>query len=93
MLERSMPAQLSLFVTLRHCFFTAIPVLLDLVRLVSISFRARRALATENLFLRKQLALFQEPKVKLRRADDSTRWIVQRQRTETITCGMTTKVG
>jgi hypothetical protein len=31
-------------------------------------------LAAENLFLRKQLALFQERKVKPRRAEDSTRW-------------------
>lgn len=71
-----MPAQLSLFVALRHCFVTTILVLLDLVRLIRSSFRARRALAAENLFLRKQLALFQERKVKPRRADDSTRWIM-----------------
>ena len=30
----------------------------------------------ENLFLRKQLALFQERKTKARRADDSTRWLM-----------------
>ena len=30
----------------------------------------------ENLFLRKQLALFQERKVKPRRADDATRWMM-----------------
>ena len=35
--------------------------------------RPRRALAAENLFLRKQLALFQEREVKPRRADDATR--------------------
>jgi hypothetical protein len=34
------------------------------------------ALAAENLFLRKQLALFQERKVKPRRADDATRWMM-----------------
>ena len=38
--------------------------------------RSRRALAAENLFLRKQLALFQERKVKPRTADDATRWIM-----------------
>src|SRR5215831_9756294 len=38
--------------------------------------RSRRALAAENLFLRKQLALFQERKVKPRRANDSTRWMM-----------------
>jgi putative transposase len=34
---------------------------------------SRRELATENLYLRKQLALFQERKGKPRRAHDSTR--------------------
>jgi transposase InsO family protein len=38
--------------------------------------RSRRALAAENLFLRKQLALFQERKVKPRRADDSARLLM-----------------
>ena len=37
---------------------------------------SRRALAAENLFLRKQLALFQERKVKPRRADDSARLLM-----------------
>jgi hypothetical protein len=43
-------------------------VVFDLVQLA--------CLAAENLFLRKQLALFQERKVKPRRADDSTRWMM-----------------
>ena len=38
--------------------------------------RSRSALAAENLFLRKQLAFFQERKAKPRRADDATRWIM-----------------
>ena len=71
-----MPAPLSLFVALRHCFVTALLVLLDLLRLGTMSFRARRALAAENLFLRKQLALFQERKVRPHRASDATRWIM-----------------
>ena len=71
-----MPAQVSLFVALRHCFATAILVLLDLIRLVTISCKARRTLAAENLFLRKQLALYQERKVKPRRPGDATRWIM-----------------
>jgi hypothetical protein len=33
-------------------------------------------LAAENLFLRKQLALFQERQVKPHRADDPTRWMM-----------------
>jgi hypothetical protein len=48
----------------------------DLVRLLLLVSRSRRALAAENLFLRKQLALFQERKVKPRRARDSTRLIM-----------------
>jgi putative transposase len=71
-----MPALLILFVALRHCLRTAALVLLDLGRLLASAARSRRALAAENLFLRKQLALFQERKVKPRRADDSTRWIM-----------------
>ena len=49
---------------------------MDLLRLVVLASRSRRALAAENLFLRKQLALFQERRVKPRRADDSTRWMM-----------------
>jgi putative transposase len=71
-----MPAPLVSFVALRHGFVTTLIVLLDLGRLATIGVRSRRALAAENLFLRKQLALFQERKVKPRRADDSTRWIM-----------------
>jgi len=64
------------FIALRHCLITAMVVLLDIGRLACIALRSRRALAAENLFLRKQLALFQERKAKARRADDSTRWIM-----------------
>ena len=71
-----MPALLVFFFALRHCFVTGTMVLLDLAHLVTIGLRSRRALAAENLFLRKQLALFQERKVKPRRAADSTRWIM-----------------
>src|SRR6202163_48673 len=49
---------------------------LTLVRLASLTAHSRSALAAENLFLRKQLALFHERKVKPRRADDSTRWMM-----------------
>ena len=59
---------------LRHCVLTTCSVLLDLGRLFLLALRPRAALAAENLFLRKQLALFQERKVKPRRAADSTRW-------------------
>jgi transposase InsO family protein len=71
-----MGASLVLIAALRHCFVTATIVILDLSRLVAFGVRSRRALAAENLFLRKQLALFQERKVKPRTADDATRWIM-----------------
>jgi putative transposase len=52
------------------------PVVVDLLRLAVLVAYSRRTLAAENLFLRKQLALFQERKVRPRRADDSTRWMM-----------------
>jgi transposase InsO family protein len=45
----------------------------DLVRLVAGAVRSRAQLSAENLFLRKQLALYMERQVKPRRADDATR--------------------
>ena len=59
-----------------HCFRTIRKVLIDLSRLVLLLARPRVALAAENLFLRKQLALFQERRVRPRRADGSTRWMM-----------------
>src|SRR6266516_5405190 len=48
-------------------------LLVDALRFVSLGCRSRAQLAAENLFLRKQLALYQERRVKSRRADDATR--------------------
>ena len=45
----------------------------DLVLLLCLGLRSRTSLAAENLFLRKQLAFYQERKVKPRRADNPTR--------------------
>ena len=45
----------------------------DLLRLLSTAVRSHAHLAAENLFLRKQLALYVERQVKPRRADDATR--------------------
>src|SRR5215813_14392248 len=59
-----------------HCFRTLSLVGIDLIRLASLAAHSRSTLAAENLFLRKQLALFQERKVKPRRADDATRWLM-----------------
>ena len=51
----------------------ALRVARDLASLISSSLRSRAQLATENLFLKKQLALYLERQVKPRRADDATR--------------------
>ncbi len=45
----------------------------DLGRCLGTSFRSRTALAAENLFLRKQLALYRERQVEPRRASDRMR--------------------
>ena len=66
----------SIFSAFAHCFRTLSLVVVDLLRLASLAAHSRSALAAENLFLRKQLALFLERKVKPRRADDSTRWMM-----------------
>jgi putative transposase len=71
-----MSASLIFLLAAEHCVRTAWLVVLDLVRLAVLAAHSRRSLAAENLFLRKQLALFQERKVKPRRADDSTRWMM-----------------
>ena len=59
-----------------HGFRTLSLVVFDLVRLAILAAHSRSALVAENMFLRKQLALFQERKVKPRRADDCTRWMM-----------------
>src|ERR1700758_922935 len=66
----------SIFQALTHSLTTLASVARDLVHLLVLVSRSRRALAAENLFLRKQLALFQERKVKPHRADDSTRLLM-----------------
>jgi hypothetical protein len=48
-------------------------LLVDLVGFALSGFRSRSQLAAENLFLRKQVALYRERHVKPRRADDATR--------------------
>jgi putative transposase len=48
---------------------TVLHVAADLLRLVSLVLQSRTRLAAENVFLRKQLALYVERQVKPRRAD------------------------
>ena len=64
------------FLAVAHCLRTLSLVAFDLVVLVALAARPRAALVAENLFLRKQLALFQERKVRPRRADVSTHWML-----------------
>jgi hypothetical protein len=45
----------------------------DLIHFLCLGLRSRTSLAAENLFLRKQLAFYEERKVKPRRADNPTR--------------------
>src|SRR5215831_10122374 len=54
-----------------HCLRTLSSVAFDLGTLALLAVHSRHSLDAENLFLRKQLALFQERKVKPRRADDA----------------------
>jgi putative transposase len=60
----------------RHLVRTAHRVFWDSLRLVAGACRSRGAVEAENLFLRKQLTLFQERHVQPRRIDDSTRWLM-----------------
>ena len=44
----------------------------DLFRFLALVLRSKTSLAAENLFLRKQLAFYQERKIKPRRTDNPT---------------------
>jgi len=59
-----------------HCAQTIHCVLFDLAVLLLSAAKSRTALVAENLFLRKQLAMFQERKVRPHRAEDSARWLM-----------------
>ena len=59
--------------SLSHVVVTALDLLLDVLRFVRLSLQPRSALAAENLFLRKQLALYLDRQVKPRRAKAATK--------------------
>ena len=59
--------------SLSNLLGTLFDLMLDALRLVRVSLRSRCALAAENLFLRKQLALYVERNLKPRRAKVPTR--------------------
>jgi len=71
-----MSSPLTFLTALLRCLRTTHIALLGLGRLVFLAAASRSALAAENLFLRKQLALYQERKVKPHRAENSTRWLM-----------------
>jgi hypothetical protein len=60
----------------RQLLHTIFAVTRALTSLAPSTMRSRAQLAAENLFLRKQLALYQERRIKPRRADDATRIIL-----------------
>ena len=55
---------------------TVLRLACDALRLLSTMGRSRAQLAAENLFLRRQLALYVERQAKPRRADDATRIVL-----------------
>ena len=55
---------------------TVLRIASDILRLVSLAMQSHAQLAAENLFLRKQLALYVERQAKPRRADDATRIVL-----------------
>jgi putative transposase len=59
--------------TFSQAFLTVYHVSLDFTRFLGGLLQSRSTLAAENLFLRKQLALYQERQVRPRRATDATR--------------------
>src|SRR5215831_7408417 len=65
-----------IFRPLRRSLTTLSYVAYDLVHFLMLVAGSRSQLAAENLYLRKQLALFQERRVKPRRANDSTRLVM-----------------
>ena len=67
---------MSILKALNHFMAVLSAILLDALRFVSLGAHSNSALRAENLFLRRQLALFAERKVKARRADDGTRLVL-----------------
>jgi len=75
----------------RAALRTVLRVACDLLRLASAAGRSHAQLAAENLFLKKQLALYMERQVKPGRADDATRialvalsWLIDWRRILTV---------
>src|SRR5260370_14881770 len=65
-----------LIMAFSHAAMTGRAVLADLGRFLALCLRSRAALVAENLFLRKQLALFEERKTQPHRATDAVRFVM-----------------
>jgi putative transposase len=65
---------MNIFRALNHLLNVPFEILLDVLRFLSLDVRSNSTLRAENFFLRRQLALFAERKVKARRTDDGTRF-------------------
>src|SRR5207249_8244443 len=63
----------SLLHNVLHLTGTLLTFLVDVLRFLRLCLRPAPVLAAENLFLRQQLALYQERQIKPRRATDATR--------------------
>ena len=59
-----------------HLTGTLLTLLVDVIRFLRLCLRPAPVLAAENLFLRKQLAQYQERHVKPRRATNATRLVL-----------------
>ena len=55
------------------CLQIIVHLLADVVGLIALSVRPRRSIEAENLFLRRELALFKERGIRPRRVDAATR--------------------
>jgi len=65
-----------ILLALLWCFSALFEIAQDAVRYIILGTRSRASLKAENLFLRKQLALYLEREVKPRRANDTTRIVL-----------------
>jgi transposase InsO family protein len=70
----AMMTLLPLFRSLLYLAGTLLALMVDVVRFLRLCLRPAAGLAAENLFLRKQLALYQERRIKHRRATNATRF-------------------
>ncbi len=64
---------MKLRISLAHLLSTAFGIFGEALQCINVTFRSRASLIAENLFLRKQLAFYQERNIKPQRLTDSAR--------------------